>query len=242
MKRLLLSLTLIGLLVAACGLLDESVLTPAPLPTTAPTSTPTPEPTEAQIPVDAPPAQLAALRALVAALGVTPEQITIVSVEEMDWPDGCLGVQRPNVACLQVITPGFRIVLEANGAQYEYHTDTDGRVVVLATGLTWHREGGIAGFCDNLIISLSGEAFAKGCEPEGSGKPGAALSETEQAQLDKWLAAFGVVSVTVEDDPAVSDAMAVTLTPNGFGTGRPTEADKQAMIEFAQAVYTRLKN
>lgn len=236
MKRLLLSLTLIGLLVAACGPLAEPALTPAPLPTTAPTSTPAPEPTEPQIPLNAPPAQLAAIRALVAALGVTPEQITIVSVEEMDWPDGCLGVQRPHVACLQVITPGFRIVLEANGAQYDYHTNTDGSVVVLATGLTWHREGGIAGFCDNLMISLSGEAFASGCESNVSGEPGAALSEAERAQLDKWLAAFGVVNVTVKDD-AVADAMTVTLTLNGFGTGRPTEADKQAMIEFAQAVY-----
>jgi hypothetical protein len=163
-----------------------------------------------------------------------------VSVEEVEWPDGCLGVQRPNVACIQVITPGFRIVLEADGARYEYHTDADGSVVVLATGLTWHREGGIAGFCDNLVISLSGETFARGCEPDVSGEP-AALTQAERDQLDQWMASFGVVNVVMKDDPAVSDAMSVALTLNGFGTGRPTEADKQAMVDFAQAVYGRLK-
>jgi hypothetical protein len=30
----------------------------------------------------------------------------------------------------QVITPGYRVVLEAGGQRYEYHTDT-GRFVVL---------------------------------------------------------------------------------------------------------------
>ncbi len=240
MKRLLLSLAILALLSAACAPLADPTLTPAPLPTTAPTPTPAPEPTEPQIPLNAPPAQLAAIRALVALLGLTADQITLVSVEEVEWPDSCLGVYRPEVACLQAITSGFRIVLEADGARYEYHTDTDGSVVVLATGLTWRREGGIAGFCDNLVILLSGETFASGCETDVIGKP-AALSEAERAQLDKWLSSFGVVNVVMKDDPAASDAMSVVLTLNGSGAGRPTEADKQAMVDFAQAVYGRLK-
>ena len=45
------------------------------------------------------------------------------------WPDSSLGCPKPNMNYLQVITPGYRIVLEAQGRSYEYHTDTGKRVV-----------------------------------------------------------------------------------------------------------------
>ncbi len=56
----------------------------------------------------------------------------MVSVEAVDWPDGCLGVQTPGVMCTMVITPGYRVILEADGKQYEYHTNASGDVVRLA--------------------------------------------------------------------------------------------------------------
>ena len=31
---------------------------------------------------------------------------------------------------LQVLTPGFRIVIAGGGKQFEYHSDEDGRVVL----------------------------------------------------------------------------------------------------------------
>ena len=53
--------------------------------------------------------------------------------KQVDWPDGCLGVQTPGVMCTMVITPGYRVILEADGKQYEYHTNASGDVVRLAT-------------------------------------------------------------------------------------------------------------
>ena len=38
----------------------------------------------------------------------------------------------PGVGCMEVITPGYLIVLEAGGALFEYHTNLDGSRVVLA--------------------------------------------------------------------------------------------------------------
>ena len=58
--------------------------------------------------------------------------ITVVSVEHMDWPDGCLGVHLPDTMCTQVIVPGYRVVLEANGQRYIYHTNANGSQVILA--------------------------------------------------------------------------------------------------------------
>ena len=333
MKRLLFLLVFAGLLAAACGPEPLATSEPTPVPPTAnaPTVTPAPPtappPTATPAPVNLTPAEKNAVQALAATLGIAVDQIKLVSTEAVEWPDGCLGVTRIDALCIQVITPGFLIVLEANGQQYEYHTNRDGSAVALATegapvtdgkpeqaavhtlaaslgltpgdikvvssqfvkwpdaclgvappgvvcaqaltpgylivleaggrryeyhtnlggnlvapaaiALTWHREGGIAGFCDNLTVYASGEAQASGCGPNA--QPAAdVLSPDERAQLDQWLVDFGVVTMTNED-PATADAMKTTLTLSGAGAGQPTEADRQAMLVWAEALYARLQ-
>ncbi len=59
------------------------------------------------------------------------DQINIVTVEAVEWPDACLGVYTADVMCAQVITPGYRVVLDVDGQQYEYHTNSDGSFVQL---------------------------------------------------------------------------------------------------------------
>lgn len=49
-------------------------------------------------------------------------QITIQSREAVQWSDSALGCPAPGFAYLQVITPGYKIVLEAEGNVYNYHT------------------------------------------------------------------------------------------------------------------------
>jgi hypothetical protein len=63
------------------------------------------------------------------ALGVAPEQIEILEVEQMDWPDACLGLAEPDEACAEVITPGWRAAVEVNGQIYELRTDETGNAV-----------------------------------------------------------------------------------------------------------------
>jgi hypothetical protein len=58
--------------------------------------------------------------------------IHVIAVEEVHWPDGCLGVRTPGVFCTQVIVPGYRVILEGDGRRYVYHTDWEGRQVILA--------------------------------------------------------------------------------------------------------------
>ena len=67
---------------------------------------------------------------LAARLGVKATQIDVVEVKEVEWPDASLGCPEPGMMYAQVITPGYRIVLEAEGKTYEYHTDAD-RTVAL---------------------------------------------------------------------------------------------------------------
>jgi hypothetical protein len=57
--------------------------------------------------------------------------IALKSFERVDWPDSCLGVYQPDVACAAVVSPGYRVILEANGQTYEYHTQGLSRVVLV---------------------------------------------------------------------------------------------------------------
>jgi hypothetical protein len=93
---------------------------------------PTAAPTH--IRVDLTPAQRAALTALSDKLGLSVNKIKLVSTEAVTWPDGCLGIVRMGVMCTQAEVPGFKIILEANGKKYEFHTNQDGSLVQLAEG------------------------------------------------------------------------------------------------------------
>lgn len=66
---------------------------------------------------------------LASRLGANAEEWKVVSVEFMEWPDACLGVSEPGVACAQVITPGFKIVLDNGLLAFTYNTDMGRRAV-----------------------------------------------------------------------------------------------------------------
>jgi len=80
--------------------------------------------------VDLTPAQDAAIAALSIITGLPSDQIIVVSTEAVNWPNGCLGVQRMGVMCTQMVVPGYKIVLQAGGKQYEFHTNKNGSQVV----------------------------------------------------------------------------------------------------------------
>jgi len=62
---------------------------------------------------------------LIQATGAASDAITVVSTEEVEWSDTSLGCQEPNMMYAQVITPGYKIVLESGGNTYDYHTAAD---------------------------------------------------------------------------------------------------------------------
>ena len=49
-------------------------------------------------------------------------QVQVLSVEAVQWPDGCMGCAQEGEMCILVITPGYRILLEMDGQEYEYRT------------------------------------------------------------------------------------------------------------------------
>jgi hypothetical protein len=100
----------------------------------------TPEPTVISEPVEAPaPGRPGAGRDeiiqavtadLAKRLNLAPEEITLLSAELVEWPDGGMGCPAPGMAYITVITPGYKIVLAAGGEEYSYHSDMRGNFVL----------------------------------------------------------------------------------------------------------------
>lgn len=117
----------VAALLVACG--NESGTEGQPMPSTGSSNTPTPDPSTPGPTAPGPstpepgggPAQLAKAD-LVKRLGVEPGQVTVVSSEEVTWQDGSLGCPEPGMRYTQALVNGSRIILEAGGKQYHYHS------------------------------------------------------------------------------------------------------------------------
>ena len=68
---------------------------------------------------------------LASRLGVQSEDITVLTVEPVQWADSSLGCPQDDYRYLQVITPGSILTLEVLGEQYTYHSDARSNFFVL---------------------------------------------------------------------------------------------------------------
>lgn len=50
------------------------------------------------------------------------------------WPDGCLGLPKPDEVCTQAMTSGWELTVNHKGQQWVYRTDEEGTQVRLAAG------------------------------------------------------------------------------------------------------------
>lgn len=62
---------------------------------------------------------------LMQATSAAADEISVVSTEEVEWSDSSLGCPQPDQMYMQMITPGYLIVLESDGDVFEYHSATD---------------------------------------------------------------------------------------------------------------------
>lgn len=113
-------------LLGACG---SERATPPPEPTAGPPATaelPAPgadEPTDPG--TNRPPEVAAAMADLADHLGIAVEDVTVVSYEDVTWPDGALGCPEPGKMYTQAVVEGRRIVLAHDGTEYAYHAGGD---------------------------------------------------------------------------------------------------------------------
>ncbi|PYG01127.1 hypothetical protein SAMN05216184_102289 [Georgenia satyanarayanai] len=121
------ALAVVVLLLAACGGESSpggpSGETPSSheLPTVVPTAPPTTDPA-----VERTPQVEAAVADLAEHLGLDPAAVSVVSHEDVTWPDGALGCPQPGMSYTQAQVPGARLVLAAEGREFSYHAGRSG--------------------------------------------------------------------------------------------------------------------
>jgi hypothetical protein len=71
----------------------------------------------------------AAKTTLATRLNIDISKILILEAMETDWSDSCLGLGGPAESCAAVITPGYNILMQANGKEYRYRTNETGTTV-----------------------------------------------------------------------------------------------------------------
>ena len=184
------------------------------------------------------------LASQIQALNIDPNQVRVVSTSQIEWSDTCLEVDQPGVECFPQATQGYWVVMEANGLQFDYHSDQTGSDIQPATpGLSWTREGGEEGYCDRLIIYLPDTAHACWCQ---SGEMKAAtvnlldiLSIEEYDQLIDSLRNFNENSINPSSSSG-SDSAVVSLTFYGQGQEFPNSDQQQSLLAIAQEIFSRI--
>ncbi len=138
---------LFGIILAACGSPDDGgATTTSATETTTTSSAPAPESTtttttmgDLEMPAENDAVEAAALADLASRLGVSPDQITVVRLRAVDWPDASLGCPEEGMAYTQVVTPGFQVLLMVDERVFDYHAGSDGEAFLCPSG---ERDGG----------------------------------------------------------------------------------------------------
>jgi len=212
--------------------------TSTPLPPTPTTLPPTPTATPTPIP-EPPEAPQAALYLLASQFRVSMEQVHLVHWEQIDWPNGCLGIPMRD-ACIETIVPGYRIVVEISGQEYEYRsTLSDARPyrLLLAAGpdpgikepaLIW--EGQEDDGCQSLLLAADGRAAMGPCDAPHAMRP---LLE-EMGRPQQWadlLARFA---------PVEAETSSGWIKFQGQGQETATPAWQRAIAAWGRLVRQEL--
>ena len=76
-----------------------------------------------------PQAAVAAQEHLAVRLNISVEAVEIVSYQQTDWPDGCLGLAEAGMMCTMAIVPGWRVELSADGQSFIARTNETGSLI-----------------------------------------------------------------------------------------------------------------
>jgi hypothetical protein len=151
-------------------------------------------------------------------------------------------------------TPAGKIVFNGNGAALAAPDEqrslavwaglvaaeaiSGGAAAGQGLAFTWHRAGGIAGFCDDLTVSLSGFAYPSRC---AGGRAGALsrvrLSADQLHQLYAWVDRLQSFNLDQSDPPTAADGMSQRLAFSGAGSQSAAQADRDAILIFASQLF-----
>jgi hypothetical protein len=156
---------------------------------------------------------------------------------EADTPAGHVAFQGTGA---EEAPPAVQRML-AEWASLAYQEATAGRSgAAWGLAFAWHREGGIAGFCDDLAVYVTGQVYASSC----AGNKPETLADTflgaeQMAQVYRWVDTLQSFEVDATD-AAAADAMTVRIVFSGAGEQAASDAEQQAIMDFAAQLYAQL--
>lgn len=195
-----------------------------------------------------------AILLLAGQLNILPTEILVQSIQPVQWPDSCLGISGSG-NCLTVVTPGFRIILEARGQRFEYHSNFDGSLIYggmtpkqipsnnssdpLSEYLTISMERSY--FTSTMIeqLLISSDFSMVISNNEGLQKSGINLTSSEIEQLTNWKANFTDSTFTIREDNAQWQA---TVHLYGQGTEELPDFGQEVLLNFVLELYAREAN
>src|SRR5574341_478173 len=141
---IVLGLALVTALSVGCAVPQTPTLIPFPAATAGPatpTLTPTPliqltlsagTPGAGELTPDFDPYVYAqnAIHLLASTLNVPESDVEFVGIVPAEWPDSSLGCPQPGQVYLQVVTPGYIVLLKVGTDSYEVHSDQIGNMVL----------------------------------------------------------------------------------------------------------------
>lgn len=108
-----------------------------------------------------------------------------------------------------------------------------------AVVLSWTRSGGIAGFCDGLLLTAGHRVTLGTCEdPPMSSPDGDLASNASIVEFETWRETFASFEVEWDDGPDVADGIAISVSFVGRGSDVATEDEQREIADFAARLFT----
>jgi len=61
--------------------------------------------------------------------GLPPGRLRVVESSRKSWPNGCLGIEKPDEFCTMAMVEGWRVVVSDGKRRWVYRTDMQGRAL-----------------------------------------------------------------------------------------------------------------
>jgi hypothetical protein len=107
--------------------------------------------------------------------------------------------------------------------------------------IVWRRTGGIAGYCDSVVIGRTGTATAYSCRTgEDHRVAQIRLEPAELEQVFHWLDGYDSFTWSSDDGGAVADAMIQRLEMAGEGIEILPASEREHMLVLINSLVRRL--
>jgi hypothetical protein len=121
-----------GSVIVICEPLEARSSGDGPTPTTgAGRATPMPPALPPSLTGDAADVARLAIERVAGESGIAQDALRVTSYSKEMWPDSGLGCRQPGMMYMQVITPGYKFVIEGEGERFNVHTDQSGNSIVI---------------------------------------------------------------------------------------------------------------